>query len=45
MAGKRNGTQYVGFTGDLVQRVYAHKHDLVEGFTNKKIRCTSARIL
>ncbi|MDP2720256.1 MAG: GIY-YIG nuclease family protein, partial [Dehalococcoidia bacterium] len=35
MAGKRNGTLYVGFTGDLVQRVYAHKHDLVEGFTKK----------
>ncbi|MDP2718622.1 MAG: hypothetical protein Q8P44_02130 [Dehalococcoidia bacterium] len=33
MVSKRNGTQYVGFTGDLVQMVYAHKHDLVEGFT------------
>ena len=35
MASKRNGTLYVGFTSDLAQRVYAHKHDLVEGFTRK----------
>ena len=35
MANKRNGTLYVGFTSDLAQRVYAHKHDLVEGFTRK----------
>ena len=35
MANKRNGTLYVGFTSDLAQRVYAHKHDLVEGFTRR----------
>lgn len=35
LASKRNGTIYVGFTSDLAQRVYAHKHDLVEGFTKK----------
>ncbi|MBI4188290.1 MAG: GIY-YIG nuclease family protein [Chloroflexi bacterium] len=35
MASKRNGTLYVGFTSDLVSRVYAHKNGLVEGFTKK----------
>jgi putative endonuclease len=35
LANKRNGTLYVGFTSNLAQRVYAHKNDLVEGFTRK----------
>jgi putative endonuclease len=35
LASKRNGTLYVGFTNDLVKRVYDHKNDLVEGFTKK----------
>jgi putative endonuclease len=35
LANKRKGTLYVGFTTDLVQRVYSHKNDLVEGFTKK----------
>ena len=35
LASKRNGTLYVGFTSELIQRVYAHKNDLVEGFTKK----------
>jgi predicted GIY-YIG superfamily endonuclease len=30
LANKRNGTLYVGFTSDLVQRVYAHKNKLIE---------------
>ena len=26
MASKRNGTLYIGFTSNLVQRVFEHKH-------------------
>ena len=35
LASKRNGTLYIGFTSDLLGRVWAHKNDLVEGFTKK----------
>ncbi len=35
MASQRNGTLYVGFTSDLIQRVYAHKNNFVDGFTKK----------
>ncbi len=35
MASKKNGTLYVGVTSNLVKRVYQHKHNLVEGFTQK----------
>ncbi len=33
MASKRNGTLYTGVTSNLVQRVWQHKNNLVEGFT------------
>ena len=35
LANKRNGTLYVGVTSNLVQRVWQHKDDLVEGFTKR----------
>jgi putative endonuclease len=30
-----SGTLYVGFTNDIKQRVWQHKHKQVEGFTKK----------
>ena len=35
LASRRNGTLYAGVTSDLVQRIWQHKNDLVEGFTKK----------
>ena len=35
LASKPRGTLYVGATSDLVQRVWQHKGNLVEGFTRQ----------
>ncbi|HEY1233796.1 MAG TPA: GIY-YIG nuclease family protein [Candidatus Binatia bacterium] len=35
LASRRNGTLYVGVTSDLVQRIWQHKNDFVEGFTKR----------
>ena len=35
LASDRNGTLYIGVTGNLQQRVWEHKSDLVDGFTRK----------
>ena len=35
LASKRNGTLYTGVTSNLLQRVWEHKSDFVEGFTKK----------
>ncbi|MDQ5877769.1 MAG: putative endonuclease [Pseudomonadota bacterium] len=35
LASKRNGTLYVGVTSNLAQRIWQHKNDQVEGFTQK----------
>jgi putative endonuclease len=35
LASQRHGTLYIGVTSDLVKRVWEHRNDAVEGFTNK----------
>ena len=35
LASQRNGTLYIGVTSNLVQRIWQHKNDLAEGFTEK----------
>ena len=35
MTSRRNGTLYIGMSSNLVQRVWNHKNNMVEGFTEK----------
>ncbi len=35
LASSRNGTLYTGVTSNLIQRIWQHKNNLVEGFTQK----------
>jgi putative endonuclease len=35
LANKRNGTLYIGVTGNLLQRIWQHKNDSADGFTKK----------
>lgn len=35
LASKPYGTLYTGITSNLIQRIYQHKQELVDGFTKK----------
>ncbi len=35
LASKRNGTLYVGVTSDLVKRIWEHRNNMVEGFSER----------
>jgi putative endonuclease len=35
LANKRNGTLYAGVTSNLVKRIWEHRNNLVEGFTER----------
>jgi len=35
LASERNGTLYIGVSGDLARRMWEHRHAQVKGFTHK----------
>ncbi len=35
LASQKNGTLYIGVTGDLARRIWSHREGLVEGFTKR----------
>ena len=35
LANKKNGTLYVGVTSNLVKRIWEHKNNMVDGFTER----------
>ena len=35
LASDRNGTLYIGVTGNLARRIYGHREQLVAGFTKR----------
>jgi putative endonuclease len=35
LASKKNGTLYTGVTSSLMKRIWEHKNNLLEGFTEK----------
>ena len=35
LASRRNGTMYIGVTGNLAQRVWQHREGIIDGFTKR----------